>query len=124
MKKLRSQVERLDGHPAVVIASRKGDHAIVSVCLQKPNTEPPIPAEDLDARAFDTEGKPLVLLERPCPGSLIEVVTMGVTASGRFVFALKPNQRVSHVDVHLGNDQAIFQVRWPEDLHPREPKAG
>jgi hypothetical protein len=124
MRKVRSQVERLDGHPSVVIASREGDHAIVSVCLQKIPTEPPILAENLDARAFDVEGCPLALVERPCQGNLIEVGTMGVTASGRFVFELKPGQRVSHVDVHLGGHQATFQILWPDNFHLHESKAG
>lgn len=92
MTKLRSQVECLDGHPAVVIASREENRVVISICLRKETTEPPIRAEYLDAVAFDDEGIPLPLLERLCSGNLPEVGTTGLTASARFVFALKTEQ--------------------------------
>ena len=110
MKRQRSQVECLGGHATVVITSREDERAIVSVCLQKDPGEPPILAEDLDARAFDERGQPLPLLERPRPGPVIEVSTMGPTASARFVFARQADQDVSRVDVRLGEQEARFWI--------------
>ncbi len=122
MRKLRSQVERLGRHPTVVIASYEGERVIVSVCVQKVPGEPPILADDLDVRALDVDGQPLLLIEWPRPGALIEVSTMGVTASGRFVFERQPGQEVSDVDVRLRDHRARFQICRGSRL--RESKAG
>jgi hypothetical protein len=123
MGKLRSQIECLGGHPAVVIVSREDGRAIVSVCLQKERVEPPILADDLDARAVDECGQKLPLLERPHPGPVIEVSTSSPTTSARYVFACDPGRDLRHVDVRLGDEQARFEIERSSESRIRGARA-
>lgn len=120
--KLRSDVLRLQEHPVLVISTPADDRAIVSICIQKEPDSPPIPARTLNAVAFDVCDTPLQRVAWPRDDHLMESAIMGVVATGRYEFALDPDQNVRYVDVRLGDTSGRFELRKPESRSVFRPK--